>query len=208
MAMAQELILLCLVVGPLGTNCYIVADPATKEACLIDPGADAEKIKDLLRKNGLELKYIIITHGHGDHIGANGQFKVPIYIHRLEADFLTDPGLNMSKMFMFGITSPKAEKLLEEGDVLKLGNLKLEILHTPGHSPGSISIHVDGVVFTGDALFAGSIGRTDLPYGDEALLTSSITEKLFALDDKTKVYPGHGPATTIGDEKRGNPFFN
>jgi glyoxylase-like metal-dependent hydrolase (beta-lactamase superfamily II) len=206
--MAPQALIVSLMVGPLATNCYIVADPVTKEACLIDPGAEAGRIMKELKKEGLDLKFIIITHGHGDHIGANSGFKVPIYIHRLDADCLTDPGLNLSRMFMFGITSPKADRLLEEGDEVKLGGLALGIIHTPGHSPGSISIRVGAAVFTGDALFAGSIGRTDLPDGDDAALTRSITEKLFVLPDDTKVYPGHGPASTIGREKRENPFFN
>jgi glyoxylase-like metal-dependent hydrolase (beta-lactamase superfamily II) len=206
--MAAEIIIISLIVGPLGTNCYIVADPDTKEACLIDPGADAGKIRRRLSDNGLNLKFIIITHGHGDHIGANSSFKVPIYIHRLDGDNLTDAGLNLSSIFMFGITSPRASRLLEDGDVVELGRLRLKVIHTPGHSPGSISISVDGAVFTGDALFAGSIGRTDLPGGDDAQLTGSITEKLFRLPDDTKVYPGHGPQTSIGVEKRTNPFFN
>lgn len=205
--MKKEFIVKSFIVGPLETNCYIIADPATKEACLIDPGADPAVIKDCLRKNGLELKFIVNTHGHGDHIAANSQFKVPIYIHRLDGDFLTDTKLNLSKMFMFGITSPKASRFLEEGDTIALGSLELSVIHTPGHSPGSISLKVDGAVFTGDALFAGGVGRTDFAYGDTDLLMRSITGKLFTLDDKTVIYPGHGPQSTIGEEKRSNPFF-
>jgi Zn-dependent hydrolases, including glyoxylases len=195
------------VVGPLETNCYLVGDRASGQACLIDPGADAAAIKRRLRQNALELKFIINTHGHGDHIAANRDFDVPIYIHRLDGDFLTDPSLNLSKMFMFGITSPKAERLLEDKDRIILGNLELEIIHTPGHTPGSISIKVNGVVFTGDALFAGGIGRTDFAYGDGAQLIKSITENLFSLDDETIIYPGHGPMSTIAREKRSNPFL-
>ncbi len=205
--MTEKIILKSFVVGPLETNCYIVADPATKEACLIDPGADPAVIKDYIRRNGLALKFIINTHGHGDHIAANSRFNAPIYIHSLDGKFLTDPALNLSKMFMFGITSPKASRLLEDGDTIALGNLKLKVIHTPGHSPGSISLKVDGAVFTGDALFAGGIGRTDFAYGDTDLLMKSITEKLFTLDDNIVVYPGHGPNSTIAEEKRSNPFF-
>jgi glyoxylase-like metal-dependent hydrolase (beta-lactamase superfamily II) len=195
------------VVGPIETNCYVISDPSTGEACLIDPGADPKIIKDYISKSGLDLKFIINTHGHGDHIAANGAFDVPIYIHSLDSDFLTNPGLNLSKMFMFGITSPKASKLLKDGDVLKLGGLELEILHTPGHTPGSVSVKSGGTVFTGDALFAGGIGRTDFAYGDTDLLMRSIAEKLFSLDDSTRIYPGHGPESTIGVEKSSNPFF-
>jgi hydroxyacylglutathione hydrolase len=205
--MKEEFILKSFVVGPLETNCYVVVDPVTKEACLIDPGADPAVIKDYLRKNGLELRFIINTHGHGDHIAANSQFKAPVYIHRLDGDFLTDTGLNLSGMFISGITSPKASRLLDDGDIIALGNLKLKVIHTPGHSPGSISVKVDGAVFTGDALFAGGIGRTDFAYGDTDLLMKSISKKLFTLDDNTVVYPGHGSHSTIGEEKRSNPFF-
>lgn len=195
-------------VGPLGTNCYVVSDAVTKEACLIDPGAEPEIIRDYLRKNGLDLKFIINTHGHGDHIAANSRFDAPIYIHSLDAEFLTDTGLNLSKMLLFGIKSPKASKMLGDGDVIMLGSLKLEILHTPGHTPGSVSVKVNDTVFTGDALFAGSVGRTDFDYGDTNLLMRSISEKLFTLKDETRIYPGHGPDSTIGEEKRSNPFFN
>lgn len=205
--MSQEFIVKSFVVGPLETNCYIVSDPATRQACLIDPGADPAVIKDYVRKNSLELKFIINTHGHGDHIAANNQFKVPIYIHQLDGDFLTDTGLNLSKMFIFGITSPKASRLLKDGDTITLGNLTLDVIHTPGHSPGSISVKVGDAVFTGDALFAGGIGRTDFAYGDTDLLMRSITDRLFTLNDDTRIYPGHGPQSTIGEEKRSNPFF-
>lgn len=195
------------VVGPMAVNSYLLADPAAKEACLIDAGADDRRIKKIIEKNGLSLKFIINTHGHGDHIAANGNFKAPIYIHKLDKDFLTDPVKNMSKMFFFNITSPKADRLIEEGDKIPLGNLTLEVIHTPGHTPGSVSIKVDGVVFTGDALFRGSIGRTDFPYGNLDLLIKSIKEKLLILPDDTEVYPGHGEPSTIGLEKLENPFL-
>lgn len=196
-----------LVVGPLATNCYIVSDEATKEACIIDPGADPNRIKAVLRKEGLTPKFIIITHGHGDHIAANSAFDLPIYIHKLDEEFLGDPGKNMSRIFMFGITSPKASRLLGDGDIISLGNIEFKVLHTPGHTPGSISLAADGVVFTGDALFAGSIGRTDFEYGDENALIGSIKEKLLALGDDTVVYSGHGDSSTIGQERRSNPFL-
>ena len=194
-------------VGPLAANCYIVRDTTTGSACLIDPGGEPARIKSFLKKNGLGLKFIINTHGHGDHILGNGYFDVPIYIHRLEKDFLSDPAKNLSGAFGLELKTPDADKLLEEGDRIALDSLELEIIHTPGHTPGGISIRLDGVVFTGDALFAGSIGRTDLPDGDSELLIRSIREKLFTLSDETIVYPGHGPETTIGVEKKTNPFF-
>ena len=195
------------VVGPIETNCYVVSDAASGEACLIDPGGDPGPIKDYLRRNNLDLKFIINTHGHGDHIAANGRFGVQIYIHRLDAEFLTDTKLNLSGVFLFGLTSPKASRLLEDGDTIRLGGLELGILHTPGHTPGSVSVRAGGAVFTGDALFAGSVGRTDFDYGDTDALMKSISVKLFSLKDDTKIYPGHGPESTIGEEKRSNPFF-
>jgi glyoxylase-like metal-dependent hydrolase (beta-lactamase superfamily II) len=196
------------VVGILAVNAYLLADPKTKDACLIDPGADAKKIKDSIRENGLNLKYIINTHGHADHIGANRDFKVPIYIHKLDEDFLVDPKKNLSPLFMSSITSPKADRLLEDGDIITLGGLKLEVLHTPGHTPGSISLKTDGIIFTGDTLFNMSVGRTDLECGDQSALFDSITKKLLPLPDDTIIYPGHGDESTIGDEKRDNPYLS
>lgn len=194
-------------VGMLEENCYILADPDTKEACLIDPGAEPNRIKDALGKSGFNLNFIINTHGHGDHIAANGAFAAPIYIHRLDKDFLKDPAKNMSLAFVFTVSSPAASRLLEDGDVLALGSLKLVVIHTPGHTPGSISIKVDDVIFTGDALFRGAIGRTDFDYGDEAVLLKSIRQRLLVFEDDTVIYPGHGASSTIGEERRSNPFL-
>ena len=185
------------VVGPMAVNCYLLADPSTKDACIIDPGSDARRIADFIQTNGLNLEFIINTHGHGDHIAQNGYFKRPIYIHKLDKDFLADPEKNLSTMFLLKITSPKADRLLDDGDKISLGSLELEIIHTPG----SISIKVEDVIFTGDCLFAGGIGRSDFSYGDEALLLKSIREKLFKFDDATVICPGHGEASTIGRER-------
>jgi glyoxylase-like metal-dependent hydrolase (beta-lactamase superfamily II) len=195
------------IVGPLGVNAYLVADAAAKEACLIDPGDDAGKIKDFITENGFDLKFIINTHGHGDHIGANGSFKVPIYIHSLDKDFLTDPSLNLSRMFFFSIKSPPAAKLLYDGDVIRLGSLEFKVIHTPGHTPGSITLILGGIAFTGDTLFRSSVGRTDFDYGSEEALFESIKTKLMALSDNTVVYPGHGEPSTIGEERANNPFL-
>lgn len=195
------------VVGPMAENCYLVADPAIKDACLIDPGADPHLMQRAIARNGFNLKFIINTHGHGDHIAANGHFNVPIYIHRLDKDFLTDTEKNMSRFFMFGIKSPKASRLLEDGNSIGLGALEFEVIHTPGHTPGSISLKLDDAVFTGDTLFQSGVGRTDFPYGDEEALFNSITKRLFLLPDGTAIYPGHGESSTIGEEKRSNPFL-
>ena len=196
------------IVGPLAVNAYLLADPASKKACLIDPGADAKKIKDFIKNNGFELKFIINTHGHGDHIGANGNFGVPIYIHSLDKDFLGDPDKNMSRMFIFSVKSPPAARLLKDGDTIEVGALKLAVLHTPGHTPGSISLKLDGIVFTGDTLFNSGVGRTDFDYGDETALLNSIKNKLMTLADDTVIYPGHGEESTIGRERRDNPFLS
>lgn len=196
------------IVGPMEVNCYLVADPVTKEACIVDPGAGANSIKNFLRKNGFDLKFVINTHGHGDHIAANGYFNSPIYIHRLDKDFLTDPDMNLSRMFLFTVTSPKPARVLEDGDKIPLGGLELEIIHTPGHTPGSVSIKLDDVIFTGDALFAGGVGRTDFSYGDEELLLKSIKEKLLTFSDDIVIYPGHGESSTIGRERKSNPFLS
>jgi len=194
-------------VGPLGVNCYVLADAVTKEACLVDPGAEPEKIEAYIVKQGFDPKFIINTHGHGDHIAANGYFSLPVYIHRLDAPLLGDPERNISAAMLFPVVSPPASRLLEDGDKIKLGLLTLDIIHTPGHTEGSISIKVDGVIFTGDTLFNASIGRTDLDGGDENAILRSISEKLLIYSDDTVIYPGHGEASTIGRERKSNPFL-
>lgn len=197
-----------LVVGGLETNSYIFADTDNKIAALIDPASDGNSIKSEVEKLGVKIKCIINTHGHGDHISSNGRFNAPIYIHKLDAAFLEDSELNLSAAFGFTIKSPPPSRLLEEGDIIEVGNFKLEVIHTPGHTPGSISLLGDGIVFTGDALFKGGIGRTDFPYGSGEQLINSIKYRLLTLEEDTVVYPGHGPSTTIGKEKRENSFIN
>lgn len=190
------------VVGPMGVNCYLVADPATKEACLIDPGAEPDRLREAIRKEGLALKFIINTHGHGDHIAANSVFGVPVYIHADDAAFLTDPSKNLSRHFFFTVTSPPASRLLRDGDTVPLGSLAFRVIHTPGHTPGSIALDLAGALFTGDTLFCGGVGRTDFPYGDEDALYRAITTRLFAFPDATPIYPGHGAPSTIGAERQ------
>lgn len=194
-------------VGPLAVNMYIAADPVTKKACIIDPGGGVAEAKKLLHEKGFTLEFIINTHGHCDHIAANGHFNAPVYIHRLDKDFLKDPEKNMSSFFIFKIVSPHATRLLEDGETIELGKLKLKVMHTPGHTPGSVSIGLNEVIFTGDALFKGSIGRTDFAYGDEEALIEGIREKLLPHSDDTIIYPGHGDSSTIGEERRNNPFL-
>lgn len=197
-----------IVVGPLESNCYLFGDEATKEIFVIDPGGDYRKIKSVIDKDGLKPKAVINTHGHGDHIGANNEFGIPVWIHRLDADFLKDPSKNLSGAFGFPLKTETASRLLEEGDILKIGKYSLEVIHTPGHTPGCICLKSEGVIFTGDTLFCEGIGRTDFAYGSEEDIINSIKEKLFTLDDDYIVYPGHGPDSTIGREKTNNPYIS
>lgn len=205
------MILKRLEVGSFMSNCYILGCPETREAVVIDPGDEAGSILGVIEENQLEVKYIINTHGHVDHIGANGPVQeatgAPIVIHREDNPLLEDPQGNLS-MFVGGrLELPPAGRLVEEGDTLSFGNLTLKVLHTPGHTRGGMSLLMDGVVFTGDSLFNASIGRTDFPGGDYKQLIRAIKEKLLTLGDDTVVYPGHGPESTVGREKKVNPFL-
>jgi len=197
-----------IIVGPLESNCYLFGDEATKEIFVIDPGGDYREIKSVIDKNGMKPKAVINTHGHGDHIGANKEFGIPVWIHRLDADFLMDPSKNLSGAFGFLLKTKTASRLVEDGDILNIGKYSLEVIHTPGHTPGSICLKAESVIFTGDTLFCEGIGRTDFPYGSEKDIMRSIKEKLFTLDDSYIIYPGHGPDSTIGNEKANNPYIS
>ena len=205
-------------VGPIMTNCYIVGCEETKQGAIIDPGGNGDYILSEVRLLGLEIRYVINTHGHFDHTLANGevieglkerQQQPPLLaIHQADAPMLKNGG----GAFLFGLrgfASPPADMYLEEGDVLTLGQVKLKVLHTPGHSEGSVSLlnEEEKAVFDGDVLFNMGIGRTDLSGGDLETLMDSIRNKLLTLPDDTVVYSGHGPATTIGRERAGNPFL-
>jgi hydroxyacylglutathione hydrolase len=202
-----------LMVGALETNCYLISCEKTKEAAVIDPGGKeaVDLILNLLQKNNFDLKYIINTHGHIDHIIGNNLLKVKtealLLIHRLDANMLVDGNKNFSSFMGKEICSPHADKLLEEGDEIYLGALKLIIIHTPGHTPGGISLVLNNIVFTGDTLFTGGIGRTDLPGGSYQDLQKSIKEKLLILGDDKIICPGHGPGSTIGEERKTNPYL-
>ena len=197
------------------TNCYVVGCEETKEAIIIDPGfdrdAEAEKVLRFLDQNNLRVKYIVNTHGHTDHTAGNGIMKkatgAPILIHEDDAVMLSGVAKAMSRVFGFRATSPSADKTLRDGDVIQFGRIKLVVLHTPGHSEGGISLLGEDFVFTGDTLFAGSIGRTDFPGASFEEIMQSIKTKLMTLPDRFKVYPGHGPPTTIGEERKYNPFL-
>jgi hydroxyacylglutathione hydrolase len=201
-------------VGKLFTNCYIVACQETKEAIIIDPGfesvSEAEKVFKFIEENALKLKFVVNTHGHPDHVCGNGivkrKFQTPIMVHERDAFMLGTFGKVIAKFFGFNSSSPSADNLLKDGDYVKFGKITLKVMHTPGHSPGSISLIGEKEVFTGDTLFASSIGRTDLPQSSESDMKESL-RKLTKLPDDFKVYPGHGPPTTIGEEKRSNPFL-
>jgi hydroxyacylglutathione hydrolase len=197
-------------VGPLGANCYIIGCKETRHAAVIDPGGDADKILLALANDQLTLKAIINTHGHFDHVSANKALKkasgADLMIHPDDAPMLAHLAQGAAQWGMRSEDSPAPDRLLNEGDTITVGTIQLKVFHTPGHTPGGISLYAEKAVFVGDTLFAGSIGRTDFPGGDFNTLISSIHNKLFTLPDDTTVYTGHMEPTTIGKEKRYNPF--
>lgn len=204
------MIIKILPVGPIMANCFILGCEKTKDAVVIDPGDEAETILSSLAESELKLKFIINTHGHFDHTGANKKVKdatgAPILIHPLDAPMLKRISASAAAWGLFAEDSPPPDRTLEDGDTISFGEITLHVIHTPGHSPGGISLYTDGSVFVGDTLFAGSIGRTDLPGGNFDTLISAIRKKLFMLEDHVRVFTGHGPETTIGEEKLFNPF--
>ncbi len=197
--------------GPLDVNCYILGCEKTKKSIIIDPGGNVPQIMALLHKHGLEVEMIINTHGHFDHIGGNKELTektgAPLLVHRHDSSLLVQARETAAIFGLSANPSPAPTRELVGREQLTAGEVSLRVLHTPGHSRGGICLYTPGHVFVGDTLFAGSIGRTDLPEGDYSLLLASIKEQLLTLPDDTKVYPGHGPATTIGYEKQNNPFL-
>lgn len=200
---------------PFAENTYVVRLPDRNEALVIDPGLEPEAILEYLRDNGLSVAVILNTHGHGDHIAGNADMKqtfphAPLLIGHNEAAMLTDAEVNLSAMFGMPIVSPAADRLVREGEVIDEAGIRLEVLELPGHSPGHVVyLYRDqpSLLFGGDVLFRGGIGRYDFPKGDGPLLLEGIRTKLLTLPPDTVVYPGHGPVTTIGHEKRTNPFL-
>jgi hydroxyacylglutathione hydrolase len=197
-----------LVVSMFATNCYLVSCPETGEGIVIDPGAEGKRILHQIEKSGLKINGIVNTHGHIDHTGANGRLKealrAPLLLPEKDLEIYCSPGFGLGVLFGKPV---QPDRLLKEGEQIPVGRKVLAVLETPGHTGGGISLYGDGVVFTGDTLFAGSIGRTDLAGGSYTLLIGSIKEKLMVLPPQTVVYPGHGPATTIETEARSNPFL-
>jgi hydroxyacylglutathione hydrolase len=199
------------VVGPLECNCYVVGDPVSSRAIVIDPGGDASELADSIAAAGLTVTAIVATHAHFDHVAAAAELQrlvgAPFLLHRGDLELLG--WMQESGRLWLGIelpAPPVVDRFPQRGDVLAAGDAELEVVHTPGHSPGSISLAGEGMVFSGDTLFAGSVGRTDLPGGDGALLLATIEAELLTLEQDTIVHPGHGPATTIERERLTNPF--
>ena len=207
------MILKLLTVGPFASNCYIVGLESSKRGIIIDPGAEAKLILKTVNDLGLTISLIVVTHMHFDHVGALTPVKegtgAKFALHGAE----TEAGLGVFSRMLSSMTGgsfsqlPKPDRLLKEGDTIDIDDLSFTVLHTPGHSPGGISLYGHGIIFSGDTLFNHGIGRTDFPGCSYEQIMDSIKNKLMTLPDETIVYPGHGPATTIGEEKRGNPFL-
>ncbi len=207
------MILKTLTVGPFQENCYIVGDEESGEGALVDPGDEASRIALAVEQTEMEIGQIVLTHAHIDHIGAVAQlaeeYACPVLVHAEAEPMLKQaPTQAMMMGLKFGKV-PSVDRYVEDEEVVEVGALQLKALYTPGHAPGHLSFYVEdeGLVLSGDALFAGSVGRVDLPGGSMEVLMNSIKERLLPLPDETLVYPGHGPETTIGDEKQYNPFL-
>lgn len=207
MGMKYELV----VVGALETNCYLVYCEETRACAVIDPGADHEKI--IAAVAGLELKPVILlnTHGHVDHVGANSdiieKYAIPLALHKADTGLLQASDYMELSLLLGARSSPPPDRLLADGDEIAFGRTALRVIHTPGHTPGSVSFVHGGILFSGDTLFSGGVGRTDLPGGSWADLERSLRERVLTLPEETIVLPGHGPWTTIGQERVANPFL-
>jgi len=205
------LIIKTIVVGPLDVNCYILVCKNTNEAAIIDPGDNADDIIEAIDKEGLNPRFIINTHAHFDHVGGvktiQEHFKIDFLLHKGDLFLIDNVSEQATAFGLSSIPKPEVDKYVNDGDKISLGDKVINVIHTPGHSPGGVCYHVDNNVFVGDTMFAGSIGRTDLPGGSYETLINSIKERLFPLGDSIIVYPGHGPSTTIGSERKHNPFL-
>ena len=198
--------------GNFAVNNYLVHAHDSVQAVLFDAGEDTDPILHKIDELGLQLVYLVNTHGHGDHISGNERILqktgAQLLIHELDEPFLSDSRLNLSAFLGVNLQSPKADRTLREGDTISVENLDFLVLHTPGHTPGHISLVREGHAFVGDVIFSGSIGRTDFPLSSGQQLIQSIRSKVYQLPDQTILYPGHGPNTTVGAEKQSNPFVS
>ncbi|HWR97714.1 MAG TPA: MBL fold metallo-hydrolase [Candidatus Methanoperedens sp.] len=199
------------VTGPLETNTYLVADRATGEAMVIDPGGEPGEILAFLAKERLRCRQIVNTHGHFDHVSGNRALRAAtgasLLIHEGDAPMLGEASGRARFFMLYAENSPQADEFLADQEELRVGKEALRVVHTPGHSPGSVTLVAQGRAFCGDLVFHGSVGRTDLPGGSEKMLLASIRKHILTLPDDTVLHPGHGPETTVGLEKRQNPFF-
>lgn len=200
-----------LIVGPLETNCYFVYCPETLECAVVDPGAEADTIIRMIAQMSFKPTLILNTHGHIDHIGANRdikeKFDIPLYIHSADSPMLNNVLQSEMGLFLGAKDSPAPDHFLKEGEKIKIGKHSLKVIHTPGHSPGSVSFLGDGFLLSGDTLFFGGVGRTDLPGGSWQEMVNSIKNKILTMPDEMIVLPGHGPHTTVGQERNSNPFI-
>lgn len=205
--------LLNVVVGPFEVNCYLYWDSTSGDGVIIDPGFDAERIVSAVTDSGFAPRAVLLTHGHGDHIAAvetvKDRYEIPVYVGKGEEELLANPSANVSALLGAPIVAPKPDKLVEDEQVIKIGSLTFRVLMTPGHTVAGVCYldETEGRLFCGDTLFAGGVGRTDLPGGSMPTLLKSIREKIMRLPDGILCYPGHGPHTTVGAERVGNPFL-
>lgn len=202
------------VVGPLGVNCIILGCEETRQGIVVDPGDEVERVLAQVDKHALSLVAIINTHGHFDHVGGNQLLikarKAPLYIHQADAPMLGRVAQVAAMYGLPGENSPEPDRSLEDGMIIEFGTYRLQVIHTPGHTPGGCCLYLESEnkLIAGDTLFADGVGRTDLPGGSHEQLVQSIKSRLFTLPDSVQVYPGHGPATSIGHEKRHNPYLD
>lgn len=198
-------------IGVYAANCYLFSCKDTGEGIVIDPGGEAELVAERLERDKIKAKAIVLTHSHGDHIGGVNQLRelldIPVWAHEDEEELLLDADKNLSSTMIIGATTVEADLLFRDGDSFEIGDCKLEIIHTPGHTKGGACLKIGDIIFTGDTIFRESIGRSDLPSGDSQTLIESIKSKLLSLDDDIKLYPGHGLSTTVGHERAFNQFL-